>query len=384
MKKSWKQICNVAKWRLIIPILIICLIMIAWAYAYIYFKGGNQTNASAFQKRFNAAVLPINIYEASLYVENSTGEFSKSYGYGGRDIDSPMLMASVTKMFTTLCILRLQEEKRLSLNDKISLYLDDEILSGLHIYKKIEYSYELTISNLLFQTSGLPDYFGSSELVNSAIRNKDRYVTFEQYVEETKKLSAHFAPNTGKAYYADINFDLLGKILEVVTGLPLDEIYKQLIFKPLGMKHTYLPVNKDDFIPHIYNGSIKLERPLFIASCRASGGCVSTARDMMIFNKAFWNGRLFNKIIFEQLSDYKRLQIDMYPIFYGGGYMRISLDGFNTFFLAKGELLGHTGSTGSFMFYYPEKDLYFVGDFSQFESPKIPVKFIMMLAMVAK
>jgi len=375
---------RVGKILLIISIVILCVVIIAWVSSYIYFKGGNKTNALAFQKRFNAAVAPLNIHEAVLYVENSTGGFSESYGYGGRDIDSPMLLASVTKMFTTLCVLKLRDEKRLSLDDKINLYIDGETLRGLHTYKGFEYSNELTISNLLFQTSGLPDYFGNSELVNNAIFSKDAYITFEQYVEETKKLSAHFAPGSGKAYYSDINFDILGVILEVVAGLPLEAIYKQIIFQPLGMEHTYLPVNKDDFVPHIYNGSEKVERPLFIASCRASGGCVSTARDMMAFNKAFWNGKLFDKIIFEQLSDYKRLQIDMYPIFYGGGYMRISLDGLNTFFLAKGELLGHSGSTGSFMFYYPEKDLYFVGDFSQFENPRIPIKFVITLAMVAK
>jgi CubicO group peptidase (beta-lactamase class C family) len=375
---------GVNKIILIIPIITLCVIIIAWVSAYIYLKYGNNTNARAFQRRFNTVTASINIHEAVLYVENSMGDFSESYGYGGRDIDSPTLMASVTKMFTTACILKLRDEEHLSLDDKINLYIDDEVLKGLHIYKGVEYSYELTISDLLFQTSGLPDYFGNSELVNNAILNEDTYITFEQYVEQTKKLSTRFAPDTGKAYYTDINFDLLGKILEKVARSPLDSIYKQLIFKPLEMEHTYLPANKDDFIPYTYKGSEKLERPLFIASCRASGGCVSTARDMMTFNKAFWNGKLFNKTIFEQLSDYKRLQLDMYPIFYGGGYMRISLYGLNTFFLTQGELLGHSGSTGSFMFYYPKKDLYFVGDLLQIESPKTPIQFVMMLAMVAK
>jgi D-alanyl-D-alanine carboxypeptidase len=374
---------KVKKVFLRILIILAGLLILIWVSMFIYIKGGNDTNAQALQKRFNAAVAPKQIQEAVLYVENSSGDFSESFGYGGRDINSPMVIASVTKLFTTTCILKLCEENRLSLEDKISLFIDDKLLEGLHIYKGHEYSYDLTISDLLFQTSGLPDYFTNSELVNHAIFQEDASITFEQYIEETKKLSPKFAPHTGnKAFYADINFDLLGEILENVTDLPLADIYKQFIFIPLGMDNTYLPINEDDFVPSVYNGLEKLERPKFIASCRASGGCVSTARDMMTFSKAFWGGKLFDKAVFAQLSDYRSLQFDMSPISYGGGYMRISLDGLNTFFLAKGELIGHSGSTGSFMFYYPEKDFHFIGDLAQFENPGAPVRFAMMLAMV--
>ncbi len=370
---------------LIILIALIGLLILIWVSMYISFKGGNDTNAQAVQKRFNAVVAPEQIQEAVLYVENSSGDFSESFGYGGRDIHSPMVIASVTKLFTTTCILKLCEENKLSLEDKIDLYIDDNLLEGLHIYEGHEYSYDLTISDLLFQTSGLPDYFTSSELVNHAIFQEDAFITFEQYIGETKKLSPHFPPHTGnKAYYADINFDLLGKILEKVTSLELEDIYRQFIFMPLGMDDTYLPVKEDDFVPCVYYGLEKLERPQFIASCRASGGCVSTAKDMMTFGKAFFGGKLFDKSVFERLSDYRSLQLDMSPIAYGGGYMRISLDGLNTFFLAKGELIGHSGSTGSFLFYYPEKDLYFVGDLAQFENPGAPVRFAMQLAMAVK
>jgi len=55
-----------------------------------------------------------------------------------------------------------------------------------------------------------------------------------------------------------------------------------------------------------------------------------------------------------------------------------------TFFMGKGELIGHSGSTGSFAFYYPEKDLYFVGDFNQMANPGLPIKLVMKLAMKLK
>ena len=64
--------------------------------------------------------------------------------------------------------------------------------------------------------------------------------------------------------------------------------------------------------------------------------------------------------------------------------MRIPLGVSRTLFLGKGELLGHTGATGSFAFYYPERDLYFVGDFNQAEKPGLPMMTAVNLAIKLK
>ena len=162
------------------------------------------------------------------------------------------------------------------------------------------------------------------------------------------------------------------------------EAYQQLIFVPLRLEHTYLPQSEDDFVPNIYYKNKVLKRPKFICSCRASGGAVTTAREMMIFIKAFYGGKLFDKAIFDTLAYYKKLQITMGPIFYGGGFMRIALGGLMMLFMVKGDLLGHSGSTGSFAFYYPQKDLFFVGDVNQFASPALPIRLSMQLAFGAR
>lgn len=340
------------------------------------------------QKVFNNTTASTQIHEAVLLIENSKGDFSRNFTYGERTIDSPMVLASITKMFTTACILKLCEKGHLSLDDKISRYFNSDLLKGLHIYKGQEYSYNLTVSDLLFQISGLPDDFeGSGKNASTkmkAIFKGDTYITFEQDIAKTKTLSPHFAPNTkNQAYYSNINFDLLGEIIEKVTQISLAEAYQQFVFAPLKLDKTYLPVNENDFVPHVYYKMLKLARPKLISSCRASGGCVSSPKDLMTFSKGFWSGKLFDKKIFEHLSVYKKLQISKGPIHYGGGYMRISLGGFATLFMAKGELLGHSGSTGSFAFYYPLKDLYFVGDLSQLANPAVPIRLLMKLAIIA-
>lgn len=64
--------------------------------------------------------------------------------------------------------------------------------------------------------------------------------------------------------------------------------------------------------------------------------------------------------------------------------MKIPLERITTLFMGKGELLGLSGSTGSFAFYYPYKDLFIVGDINQMSNPALPIRLVMKLAMVTK
>ena len=66
------------------------------------------------QKIFDSTTASPQIHEACLLVENSRGDFSESFSYGGCDACSPMITASVTKLFTTACVLKLYEQGRLS------------------------------------------------------------------------------------------------------------------------------------------------------------------------------------------------------------------------------------------------------------------------------
>jgi len=326
------------------------------------------------------------IREGVLLAENTSGDFSFCREYGGKTADSPLLMASITKLFTTACILALHGQGRLSLDDKVAGYFDKDMVTGLHVYFGREYSFDLTIADLLFQVSGLPDIFteGKDNYKNRVV-HEDFSLTFDELVLSVKKLQPHFAPRTsGKAFYADINFDLLGEIIEKVTCSSLAEAYTRFIFEPLGLKNTYLPESDADFIPNIYYKNTSLYRPEIIRSSRASGGCISTARELMIFMKAFFGGKLFDKDIPDSLPGCNRLQFSMGPVCYGCGYMRIPLRGWITFFRDRGEAAGHSGSTGSFAFYYPEKDMFFAGDLNQMGNSALPIRFVIKLVLVTE
>lgn len=339
-----------------------------------------------FQKTFRSITNKKKIHEAVLLVENSAGDVSCRFGYGGKDVDTPFLIASITKLFTTTCIFILEERGKLSLDDKITKYLSKHTVKNLHIYKDLDYTNKLTISSLLCHTSGLRDAI--EEGSNASKKRgfiEDRSISFDEAITKTKETKPVFAPDARKkAHYANINFDILGKIIETVTNMPLEEVYQQFICNPLGLKSTYLPVDEDDFIPQIYYNDTPLYRPKLIKSIRASGGCISTASEIMIFIKAFIKGKLFDyKLLLEQKIQ-NRLQAPMFPIHYGAGYMKIALNGLPTLFMGKGELIGHSGSTGSFAFYHPEKDMFFVGDVNQMKNPATPVRLVMRLAMSMK
>jgi len=322
------------------------------------------------------------IHECVCLIENTAGDISWYKGYGGKELGSPLLMASITKLLTTTCIIKLLEDGKLQLEDKVVKYIDSDIMKDIHILKGVDYSFDITISDLLFQKSGLPDWFldGNNNYARRAIE-EDFSFSFDEIVQATKRLKPIFPPNTpNKAYYSDINFDLLGKIIESITAMPLHEVYKDFIFDPLQLKNTYLAVKDNEYIPPLYYKKHRLERHKFIKSNGASGGVTTNARELMIFLKAFWSGKLFNSNIFDTLATYNRLQLSFYPICYAGGYMRIEA-GYP--FMPKIELVGHSGSTGSFAFYVPEKDLFLVGDVNQFAKPSLPIRLVMKLAMVA-
>lgn len=338
------------------------------------------------QKIFENVTKKKHIHESVLLMENSNGDMSYSFSHGDKNVDTPFFIASITKLFTTTCIFILREQGKLSLDDELTKYVKDDIVKNLHVYKGQDYSNKLTISNLLFHTSGLRDAMeeGNNQSRIQAL-NEDVQIDFDENILKTKEITPHFAPSMGKrAHYANINFEILGKIIEIVTNSPLEDVFRQYIFDPLELHHTYLPIDEDDFIPNIYYKDRAFHRPKILTSIRASGGCVSTARELMVFMKAFFKGKLFKHTVFQELNVNNRLQAAMMPIRYSAGYMRIPLSGFTTLFMGKGSLIGHSGSTGSFAFYYPEKEMFFVGDVNQMENPATPVRLAIQLAMSMK
>lgn len=319
---------------------------------------------SLFQKSIKSPM----IHECSMHVEDGSADFMWSKGHGGRTIDSIMNLASVTKLFTTTCVINLVQHEKLSLDNKLSRFFDSNMLDGIHIYKGKDYSYEITVGNLLFQNSGFPDVFavGRNNL-NKRMVKEDLILSLNDYITIAKENNKKFAPGTpGKAHYSDLNFEMLGKIVEKLESTSLHEAFKKYVFKPLNLQNTYLLEKDSDISANMYYKHEALYRPNLWRSLPACGGCMSTSKEVMVFLKAFFNGQLFDKSIFQQLRKFTMIQYCPPLGQYGGGFVRLNISGIASLYRCKGELIGHMGGTGTYAYYYPEKDLYFVGDVNQF------------------
>ena len=307
---------------------------------------------------------------------------------GNMNIDQPYFIASTTKLFTTAIILKLRAEGKLSLDDKISKYIDKSILSGLHIYKGKEYSQDLTIKHLLSHTSGLPDYFqgkgaNGKSLENEITEGNDQFWTFEQAIERTKKMASLFAPGTkGKANYSDANFQLLGKIIETITHKSYSENCQEIIIKPLGLPKTYLYQDSTDKTPKIlYYKSKELNIPKAMTSFGADGGVVSTSSDMLVFIEAFFTGKLFPQTYIDELQKWNKI---FFPMQSGIGIHLFKLPWIFNPTGAVPYFIGLSGLSGALAYYSPKENIFIVGTVNQVAHPDISFKTMIKLTQKLK
>jgi D-alanyl-D-alanine carboxypeptidase len=302
---------------------------------------------------------------------------------GNLSIDQAYFIASTTKLFTTAIILKLRAEGKLSLDDKISKYIDKSILSDLHIYKGKDYSHELTVKHLLSHTSGLPDYFqgkgkSGESLENEITAGKDQFWTFEQAIERTKKMNPHFAPGTkGKANYSDANFQLLGKIIETITHESYSENCKKFIIEPLGLTNTYLYQDSTDKTPKtLYYKTNELNIPKAMTSFGADGGIVSTSNDMLIFIEAFFTGKIFPSSYIDELQEWNKI---FSPMKSGIGIHLFKLPWILNPTGAIPYFIGHSGLSGALAYYSPKENIFIVGTVNQVAHPDVSFKTMIKL-----
>ncbi|HPY81294.1 MAG TPA: serine hydrolase domain-containing protein [Bacteroidales bacterium] len=302
---------------------------------------------------------------------------------GNLTVERPYFIASTTKLFTTAIILKLREQGKLTLEDKIDKYIHALILSGLHVYKGIDYSKELAVRHLLSHTSGLPDYFqdkgeGGKSLEDELMAGNDKFWTFEQAMERSKKMLPLFAPGTkGKAKYSDVNFQLLGKIIETITGEMYAESCQKYIIQPLGLTKTYLYQDAADETPMmLYYKNNKLNIPKAMTSFGADGGIVSTSTDMLVFVEAFFTGKLFPLAYIDELQEWNRI----FPPMRAG--IGIHLFKLPWIFNPTGAIpyfIGHSGLSGALAFYSPKENLYIAGTVNQTAHPDISFRTMISL-----
>jgi D-alanyl-D-alanine carboxypeptidase len=191
------------------------------------------------------AVLKANAIPGALVLIRSPekGDWTGTFGTAVLGKDVPMTLAdhfrigSNTKTMTSTVILQLVEEGKLKLSDPISKFRPD-VPDGKNI----------TIEDLSEMRSGLFSYT-FDEGFNEAI---DRHPRKAWTPNELLKIAfSHPSPGTpgGEFEYNNTNIALLGVVIQKLTGMSASAAFKQRIFEPLGLTHTYLPGRKDWKLP---------------------------------------------------------------------------------------------------------------------------------------
>lgn len=307
--------------------------------------------------------------------------------HGECTTETPFFIASTTKLHTTAIVLRLVERGALQLDDRLVDVLGDSdvapSLSGLHTLGGVDHTPEITVRHLLSHTSGLADYFqgrlpDGSRLDRTITSGHDRGWTSLEAIDLARRIGAAFPPgHRRRALYSDTNFQLLGLVIETVLGRPYAAALQTEIVSPLGLAHTELYVDPSDSRPlPLRHGDHVLVAPLAMTSFGPDGGIVATAGDLMTFVRAFFEGVLFDRSMFERLADYRRI---FFPLQYGVGFARFALPTV----LGGEPMLGHSGLSGAFAFHAPRTGVFVTGTVNNIARPSRPFRLMQRLVRAA-
>lgn len=339
-----------------------------------------KTTESIIKQCFKTELEKENIKSGILHVYSESRGVDIQLAESKEDsisINHPFYTASITKMFTATAIGILKDQNKLNFEDKIAGYLPDSLITNLHVLGGKNYSEELTIANLLQHTSGLPDYFtdetndGSPNIINQLLMKPNKLWSTGELIQFSKeKMTPHFVPSKGY-HYTDTEYVLLALIIENVSGLSLDEFFKQHIFQPLKMHSSYVNLKSSSIknklpIVKFYASQYELSSLKSLSADWGGGGLVSTTHDLIAFLKAFNTDKIVKK---ETRLAMQNWVTETKGMEYGFGIRQVSL-GELTNTESDLQLIGHSGSTASFLWYCPQLDTYISGTFNQLEVSK--------------
>lgn len=192
-------------------------------------------------------------------------------------------LASVAKTFTAMAILKLSEEKKINLNDEVTKYISTFPVSGI------------TIKMMLSHTSGLEDYVKFMQASDVDKSNNVSNTDLLNYIiKNAAKVKIATAPAAFN--YSNTNFAMLALVIEKVTGQAYGDYLASKFFMPLGMSDTYVftEVNAKAATPSYYKNG-KAYDIKFLDFIYGDKNVYSTVKDMMKWDKALRDGKIFSK-----------------------------------------------------------------------------------------
>ncbi|MDC8003369.1 serine hydrolase [Aureisphaera galaxeae] len=285
-----------------------------------------------------------------LVAEKGKVIYRKAFGMANLELDVAMRpehvfeIGSITKQFTTVSILMLMEEGKLSLTDEITKFMPDYPTNG----KKI------TVHHLMNHTSGIKSYTEMQSFFSRA--REDMSPT--ELIDVFKNEPMDFDP--GEQYhYNNSAYIILGHIIEVVSEKTYAEFIEERIFEPLKMKDSYygshstIIKNRADGYQPTENGYRNADY-LSLTLPYAAGSIMSNVDDMLKWQQALHNNTLISEKS-KQLAFTNYKLNDGKPIYYGYGFSVDEVNGTPSIEHGGG-IFGYE----TYAIYVPSKDLYAV------------------------
>jgi beta-N-acetylhexosaminidase len=279
-----------------------------------------------------------------------------TYDADAREIDNTTLfdLASVSKVIgTTSAVMKLVDEKRLSLDDVLGKYLP-RAAQGRKA--------AITIRQLLQHRAGFPPFKRFFLMCRSK----------EEALDSIYATELVAAPGD-TTIYSDIGMITMGKVVEKITGEPLDVYLQHTFFKPLGMHSTtydppksllerVAPTEVDTLWRHkLVRGEVHDENADLLGGVAGHAGLFSTASDLALYMQMLLNGGIYGGVRYLQertIFEFTRSVVPGQERFLGWDMKSPTGSSAGSYFSLSS--FGHTGFTGTSIWVDPERDLFVI------------------------
>lgn len=228
--------------------------------------------------------------------------------------DTQFCIGSMNKMFTSVAILQLVQQGKLSLDKPLATYWPD--------YPNKDLAARVTIRQLLSHTGGTGDIF-----TPEYDAHKQEVKTLADYVKLFGNRPVRFEPGT-KMEYSNYGFILLGRLIELVSGESYQDYVREHVYLPAGMQHTdsraasdHMPGRAIGYSHGPYGFASNTE--IISGEGTSAGGGFSTVGDLLLFAQALQSGKLIDMSLLKEATTAEAPHYGYGLGFYvldGGGY----------------------------------------------------------------
>jgi D-alanyl-D-alanine carboxypeptidase len=201
----------------------------------------------------------------------------------GVTAETPFAIGSVTKQFTSACVLLLAEEGKLAVTDRVAKW-----------FPELTASNEITLLDLMNHVSGYPDYYP----LDFVERPMAAPISPQDLIHRFAARPLDFEPGT-RYSYSNTGYIILGEVVTRVSGMPFGEFLERRILRPLGLTRTvYEPDRNAAGVTRGYSQYALSGPELSVPEGRgwvgSAGGLFSTASDIVKWDLALIEGRVLN------------------------------------------------------------------------------------------